>query len=422
MKEILSKAVKLLTFAMLITVLADTNKAYADDSLKKSIEVRGYYYFDTEEEAYEFIEEYVNKIPGHSMFLTDYMIKVAYSGEPSDRIINNLVYDNLDLISYQGNRIFDSVKEASTQRIIQQTNDDYLNQLGVTGYQVCNKWRTRQQQNEKLSEDEFYSAYNIAEQLANEFNYGTDYEKAESIYEYICNNISYDYSDTKASMWSALGENNSICTGFADSFYQICKDMGLNVYIINSVSHAYDIIELDGEYYIADLTQDCGRSPSNYQAMFIGTDNSFYINNPDRFGDNSTIGIEISSEDYSPYNYINTKEEADEIYTPVEEITYTEKESEETDMNKVDDSELVDETVGSVGMTDEEIIDKVSKEAEAEHVKEMTEEAPGVSTMFSKWKKERQRGKIIACSLGIVSGLALASCIIIAIKNKLEKN
>lgn len=242
MKEILSKAVKLLTFAILIIVLADTTKVYADDSLKKSIEARGYYYFDTEVEAYEFIKEYVNKIPGHSMFLTDYIIKVAYSGEQSDRIINDFVYNNLDLTSYQRNRIFNSVREASTQRIIQQTNDDYLNQLGVTGYQVCNKWRTKQQQDEKLSEDKFYSAYNIAEQLANEFNYGTDYEKAEKLYEYICNNISYDYSNTKASMWSALSDGNSICTGFADSFYQICKDMGLNVYIINSVSHAYNII------------------------------------------------------------------------------------------------------------------------------------------------------------------------------------
>lgn len=100
MKEILGKAVKLLTFAILIIVLADTNKIYADDSLKKSIEARGYYYFDTEVEAYEFIKEYVNKIPGHSMFLTDYIIKVDYSGEPSDRIINDFVYNNLDLTSY----------------------------------------------------------------------------------------------------------------------------------------------------------------------------------------------------------------------------------------------------------------------------------------------------------------------------------
>ena len=421
MKEILIKAIKLLAFAIGFIVLADTNKVYADDSLKSSIEAKGYYYFDTEEEAYEFIEEYVNKIPGHSVWLTDYMIKVAYSGEPSDRIINNLVYSNLDLTSYQGNRIFNSVKEASTQRIIQQTNDNYLNQLGVTGYQICNKWRTKQQQDEKFSEDEFYSAYDIAEQLANEFNYGTDYEKVKRVYEYICNSISYDYSNTKASMWSALGEGSSICTGFADSFYQICKDMGLNVYIINSLSHAYDIIEIDGDYYIADLTQDCGKSPNNYQAMFIGTDNSFYINHPDRFGDNSTIGIEISSEDYSPYKYERIEETEDD-YTSVENIVYTEVESEEEDMNRVDDNELIDETVGSVGMTDEEIINEAAKEAEAEHVKEMTEEAPGISSMYSKWKRERQRSKVIACSLGIISGLALASCVIIAIRNKVKKN
>lgn len=222
-------------------------------------------------------------------------------------------------------------------------------------------------------------------------------------------------------MWSALSEGTSICTGFADSFYQICKDIGLNIYIINSTSHAYDIIELDGSYYIADLTQDCGKSPNNYQAMFIGTDNSFYVNNPDRFGDNSTIGIEISSKDYSPYTYINT-EENNEENKQVEEMSYTEIESEETDMNKVDDSELVNETVETVGMTEEELMDSIVKETEAENDKEMAEEAEGVSKMFTRWEKEKHRGNIIVCLLGIISGLAIASFIVIAIKNKLEKN
>lgn len=91
-------------------------------------------------------------------------------------------------------------------------------------------------------------------------------------------------------------------------------------------------------------------------------------------------------------------------------------------MNRVDDSELVNETVGSAGMTDEELIDSIVKESEAEINKAMAEEAEGVSKMFSKWEKEKQRGNMIVCLLGIISGLAIASFIVLAIKNKVGKN
>ena len=91
-------------------------------------------------------------------------------------------------------------------------------------------------------------------------------------------------------------------------------------------------------------------------------------------------------------------------------------------MNKVDDSELVNETVGSAGMTDEELIDSIVKESEAEINKSMAEEAEGVKKMFSKWEKEKQRGNMIVYLLSIISGLAIASFIVLAVKNKVGKN
>ena len=91
-------------------------------------------------------------------------------------------------------------------------------------------------------------------------------------------------------------------------------------------------------------------------------------------------------------------------------------------MNKVDDSELVNETVGSAGMTDEELIDSIVKESEAEINKAMAEEAEGVNKMFSKWEKEKQRGNMIVYLLSIISGLAIASFIVLAVKNKVGKN
>lgn len=314
--------------AIFILILLIPMKVYAEE-IKNDVEKMGYYYFDSEEEAYNFAKDFVDKLPNNSIMLSDNIIKIAYSGNISNRI-NNLAYNDIDNfgIGYYGNRIFESVKESSTQIIIQEINDDFLKQNNLVGYQISNIWRTNYKKNERLTKEQFYESFDIASQLAYEFNYGSDYEKARRVYEYICNNMEYDYTYTNASMYSALKNNKSICTGFAESFFQICSNMGLEVYIIQSNTHVYNIIKLEDSYYIADPTQDLGLS-SNYKGMFIGTNNNFYKENIDRFGDNSEIGIKISSLDYEYVSYyqntekINTDDIEETINNEIENDTET---------------------------------------------------------------------------------------------------
>ena len=280
-------------------------------SVKDLVEARGYYYFDTKEQAYDYAKNYVNSIPGKSLVLSDYIITVAYKGDfDDDLFVDSLIYNDLDLLGYDGNRAFDDIYEASTKIIIQPVYDDYLSGNDVAIYQVCNTWRTKQMQNEGLTEDQWNEAISKAQSLADSFNYGSDYEKAKRVYEYMCDNTSYDYSEHNASMYSALCEHSSICTGFAQSFFQVCKDMGLNCLMVHSPGynregHAYNLIELDGVWYVADLTQDYGRDHNDYRAMFIGIESEAYTSNIDSYGDNSLIGVDISYYDYDSNSHNN---------------------------------------------------------------------------------------------------------------------
>lgn len=119
------------------------------------MEARGYYYFDTKEQAYNYVKNYVTSVPGKSLVLSDCIITVAYKGDfDDDLFVDSLIYNDLDLLGYDGNRAFDDIYEASTKVIIQSVHDDYLSGDDIAVYQVCNAWRTKQMQSEGLTEDQ----------------------------------------------------------------------------------------------------------------------------------------------------------------------------------------------------------------------------------------------------------------------------
>lgn len=95
----------------------------------------------------------------------------------------------------------------------------------------------------------------------------TDYEKIVSIYDYICNNVDYDYeglndsSNTiKYTAYSALINGKSVCEGYSVLFYRMCMDAGIPVRIIsgtgNGGPHAWNIVGINGYYYNVDVTWD----------------------------------------------------------------------------------------------------------------------------------------------------------------------
>lgn len=92
----------------------------------------------------------------------------------------------------------------------------------------------------------------------------TDYEKVKTIYDYICHNVTYDYSDNnmKFTAYAAVTTGKSVCQGYATLFYRLVKMQGISSRVIaghgtnTDVYHGWNIVKLGNLYYNVDATWD----------------------------------------------------------------------------------------------------------------------------------------------------------------------
>lgn len=91
-----------------------------------------------------------------------------------------------------------------------------------------------------------------------------DYGKICAIYEYIINNVGYDYNEDEEnkerfSAYGALHNGKAVCQGFSQLFYRLAKEVGVPCRIISGTAdggHAWNIAAVDGIYYLVDSTWD----------------------------------------------------------------------------------------------------------------------------------------------------------------------
>lgn len=132
----------------------------------------------------------------------------------------------------------------------------------------------------------------------------TDLEKARLIYSWITHNIAYDppallellsgnYPDI--STQTVLMKRKTICSGYANLYQKLAQAMGLNSVIIlgyakgfdyivgddNKVNHAWNGVEIDGEWYLIDATWGAGTvSNSTFNRQF---NDYYFASSPDEF-------------------------------------------------------------------------------------------------------------------------------------------
>ena len=140
----------------------------------------------------------------------------------------------------------------------------------------------------------------------------SDYYKVLAFYNYIVNNITYDYTGLnnndklKFSAYSALINKTAVCSGYASLFYKLCLSEGIDCRIITGstigtnmdADHSWNIVNIDGKYYCVDPTWG---SEENAKDWFLKSDNSF----SDHFPDEEYMSVSfkanypISSTDYA---------------------------------------------------------------------------------------------------------------------------
>jgi len=99
----------------------------------------------------------------------------------------------------------------------------------------------------------------------------TQPEKASAIYDYIVNNVAYDfryYSDPSSMPFEstvaigALKDGLAICGGYAQAFETLLNMSGIENYTVSGISkgeyHMWNYIVVDGIGYYCDPTADRG--------------------------------------------------------------------------------------------------------------------------------------------------------------------
>lgn len=117
----------------------------------------------------------------------------------------------------------------------------------------------------------------------------TNHDKLTYIYDYLCENITYDYNNMnnhgynlKFSAYAAMINNTAVCQGYTTLLYRLALELGMDCRVIpgigNGGDHSWNIVELNDKYYNLDATWD-----SIYTQA--GREHNFYLRSNDNFED-----------------------------------------------------------------------------------------------------------------------------------------
>lgn len=108
----------------------------------------------------------------------------------------------------------------------------------------------------------------------------SDYEKIETINQYLCDNVYYPdepYIPHDHTPYGTLFSGRAVCEGYARSAKILCDLAGIDCYYVTGYcnndpvngGHAWNLVKIDGEWYQLDITWNDSSSTNDY---FLVTD------------------------------------------------------------------------------------------------------------------------------------------------------
>ena len=86
----------------------------------------------------------------------------------------------------------------------------------------------------------------------------SDFEKELYLHDALAEKITYTFGTNAHNAYGALVEGQAVCEGYAEAFQVLLHRAGIRSYIVTGWSrgegHAWNLVEIDGEYYYVDLT------------------------------------------------------------------------------------------------------------------------------------------------------------------------
>ncbi|QVK08970.1 MAG6410 family transglutaminase-related lipoprotein [Mycoplasma mycoides] len=168
-------------------------------------------------------------------------------------------------------------------------------------------------------ESDKQKAKKVAQELAQQWKELPTLEKITKAYEWMTKEVKYDpgyqtnsiYKDQTA--YSALVEKCTVCTGYAKGFKMIMDELSIPCIVMEGQStrdfwaarHAWNLIEVDGEWYHVDATSDRTNNEQTFNFFFNSNDD---FNKSDSFQRN--LGVYGSRyRNYKNNNFVHSKED-----------------------------------------------------------------------------------------------------------------
>lgn len=93
----------------------------------------------------------------------------------------------------------------------------------------------------------------------------TDYEKAKAVYDFLIDNYDYDFTYSKFTEYELLSTGTGVCSAYSLAYKDILTKIGIpcKVIVSKEISHQWNAIQLDGEWYEVDVAWGDIYSTSN---------------------------------------------------------------------------------------------------------------------------------------------------------------
>ena len=106
----------------------------------------------------------------------------------------------------------------------------------------------------------------------------TDLEKLSAVYAYLCENVIYDESAENCfTAYGALVEGKAVCQGYALAMMRLLNALNVTADVAigtsGGVNHMWNVVKIDGEYFLLDSTWDSESEAKCYAYFLKGSDN-----------------------------------------------------------------------------------------------------------------------------------------------------
>lgn len=128
--------------------------------------------------------------------------------------------------------------------------------------------------------DMYEELISVADSVIENIPDGSDYDKVLYVHDYLIENTIYDTESAESgdtwiagTAYSCLVKGSAVCQGYAEAFQYIMNRIGIESGICTGSNHAWNYVNIDGEYYWIDVTWDDNDTTLPEHTYFLCDDN-----------------------------------------------------------------------------------------------------------------------------------------------------